>query len=720
MPPVVLLLAALPAPAIAQEPGAGLVVQRTEEAIRVDGRLDEAAWQEALVLGDFRRVEPPPDGVPADPQTEVRLLRDDRRLYIGITAWEPEPDRLVLQQRRRDAFLRDDDRVEFFLDTFRDGRTAYWFQISAAGSRGDALLADNGERFNKRWDAWWEARTRIEADRWTVEIAIPFQAIAFGESGVWRMNFKRYRGADRTESRWAAARREIRFFTVAEGVDVGGFQGLEQGLGLEFLPYVKFKSAGPAGQEDSDLFATGGGEISWRITPQLTGSLTVNTDFAETEADERRVNLTRFPLFYPEKRDFFLEDSNLFEFGRISGFRGGGNHLLPYFSRRIGLSPRGAEVPLEAGLRLAGRIENLDLGLLAVRTGAVSGEGIPPGELFVARPSLRLSQEWAAGGLVTQGNPVSREQNLVTGLDFRFNSTNFLPGTFGWNTWWVRSEDQTIDDIGYAWGTQAALLLRNWSFGVDVLASQRAFQPALGFVRRPGERRFAGEIRYEPRPGKESSVRKYIFGARPEVWTDLSGELQSYGSRVTLFALEWHDGDRFSVVWVPAGDRPPRTFSLVPGSVIQAGAYDWHTLRSEYQFSTARPVSGRVSIEAGSWYDGSIQRYSGQVAWRPSGFLQSSLSFRQDHAFLPGGDFISRIGIFNLDLSFSPDLTLENLVQVDNVSDVLGLQSRLRWILEDGREVFVVVDYAWQEVPGGVVVPLDRDLTVKAVFALRF
>ncbi|HEX9793441.1 MAG TPA: DUF5916 domain-containing protein [Planctomycetota bacterium] len=713
-------LLAAAAPLAAQDPAPSLRVPLVEldPPLQIDGLLDEAAWKHAVRIDGLTGVEPI-DGVPAEPRTEILLMRDATHLYLGVVAWEPEPGRMVLQSMRRDAVLQDDDRIEFILDTFHDSRTAYFFQLSAAGSRGDALLANNGRNFNKRWDGFWQARTHVHADRWTAEIAIPFRSIAFGSDPAWGFNLERSRGVDRSRSRWAGAVRDRRLSTVSAAGAIEGFDDLDQGLGIEFVPYAKFKVGRTEDPQRDQMFGATGGEFNWRITPQLTGSLTYNTDFAETEADERRVNLSRFPLFFPEKRDFFLEDSNLFQFGEDRGMRGGSPTVLPYFSRRIGLAPDGSAVPLQVGARLAGRIDDLDLGLLAVSTEPSAGAGVPRSELFVARPSYRVDDQLAIGGLFTNGDPASDNSNTVAGLDARFTSTDFLPGNFSWSSWWARSADETIHDVGQAYGTQASLQTRDWRFGADALASQGAFQPALGVVRRGGERRYGGEIFWSPRPAS-STVRKYTFGVQPSVWTDLSGELQSYRANVSLVAIEWHDGDRFSVNWVPAGDRLDERFRPVRGSLIPAGQYDWQTVKVEYRFSESRPVSAEVSVEGGPWYDGEILRLDGEVSWRPSAALRISAKYGEDRANLPGGDFVTRVGILNADWSLDPDLSVENLVQLDNESDILGLQSRLRWILEDGREVFVVVNSAWRELAGGAIVPRNRDFTVKAVYSLRF
>lgn len=689
-----------------------------QAAPEIDGVPDEAAWDAAVRLDRFVEVEPV-EGREASAPSEVWLMRDQRTLYLALVFVEPEPEGMVLQKMQRDAGLFEDDRIEFLFDTFHDGRSAYFFQLSASGSRGDALIGDGGQRFNKQWDTYWEGKSAVGAGRWTAEIAIPFHSLAFGPQDTWGANFERYRGADRSQSRWSGARRAIDLFQINQAGTLAGMSGMEQGLGLEFVPYVKLKQVDVEADDDNDWFGTGGGEVNWRVTPQLTASLTVNTDFAETEADQRQVNLTRFPLFFPEKRDFFLQDSQVFSFGESRRF-GGGVNVLPFFSRRIGLAPDGREVPITGGLRAAGRVGALDLGLLGVHTEAVAASAVPAADLFVARPSYNVNERLAAGALFTTGHPYAETDSSTAGFDLRYSSADWLPGSFSWNSWWVATSDEASDDTGYAYGVAAALETSDWDFRFDTLATQGAFRPALGFVRRPGERRIAGSVDWEPRPGDASAVRNYAFGVAPELWTDLSGELQTYEIDVVVFGAEWNSGDALTCFVAPEGDRLDVAFSPVAATTIAAGAYDWTQAGIEFDSAETRPLNLRLELEGGSYYDGDAYTFSGDAGWRPDVHFGLALGYTETHANLPGGDFVTRLASLRLDYAFTPEVVWQNLLQGDNESDLLGAQSRLHWILEDGREAFLVLNSNWQELPGSTIVPVERDLTLKLVYSLRF
>lgn len=689
-------------------------VPTIQEAMQVDGRFDEAAWQQALIVDGFVEVRPV-EGRLSDPPTIIRMMRSDTHLYLGITCMEPTPEAMVVQNISRDAFLNDDDRVEFVFDTFHDARSAYWFQISAAGSRGDALLGDNGRRFNKPWNGFWEGKTRILEDRWVAEIAIPFSTMAFGDGDVWGANFNRFRGADRSDARWASPRRELFLGNVSAAGDLSGFAGARHGTGLEFRPYFKLKSLNPSGGAPSHLLGDLGGELSWRFTPQMTGALTWNTDFAETEVDERQVNLTRFPLFFPEKRDFFLQDSTLFQFGEG---RRGSNNLVPYFSRRIGLF-KGTEVPLDVGLRVAGRAGRWDLGALAVHTGASSDAGVPDGDLFVFRPSYNVNESLAVGALITSGNPTKDLDNTVFGADLRWSNADVLPGLARINTFLLFTDDEAIGRNGLAFGSEFDLQTRDWNYSFGMMATQNDFAPRLGFVRRAGQRRTDASVFWSPRPDS-GPVRRYSFGVAPEIWTDLAGDTISSRIRLGLLEIEWDNGDSMRFNSFLHTDRPSVDFTVADGAVITAGEYSWTEHQLRFSTSDARTFSGQGEVSFGNWYDGELLGFRAGMTYRPDEHLYLNLEYLEERGSITGGDFTVRLERMSFDYAFNSDVSLETLVQADNLSDSLGLQARFHWIVKDGREFFVVLDSGWEEVASGAILPTSADVTAKVVYAIRF
>ncbi len=713
-------------------------VPTIRDAPTIDGELSEPSWSEAIAITELTEVEPV-EGIPADPPTRILLMRDDRALYVAFECFEPHPERMVVQDMKRDGSMSEDESVKVVLDTFSSGKNAVWFVLSAAGGRLDALLTDNGQRVNKSWDGVWQGRTRILADRWIAEIAIPFTGLAFPESGVWRGNFERYHGARRAYYRWQGARRQFRVTTVSEFGELSGFDDIPPTLGLELVPYLSASGRidrTPGAESTDDLGVDAGGEVNWQVTPQLAASVSVNTDFAEIEADTPQVNLTRFGITFPEKRDFFLRDSELFEFGWESGFSGGAN-IVPFRSRRVGLAPDGSEVPIDVAARLAGRVGPLGLGTLAMRTGAAPAAGVPEGDLAVVRPSWRFTEELSAGAIVTSGDPTSDGWAHTAGVDLEYSNSENSLGLLNFNGWALRSENgarplgtgtsgggstgEEPAGAGDAFGLRSTLRTSDWSWALSALQSDKEFYPALGFVRRPGERQLAGSVSWRPRPSEASSIRNYNYGISPSFWTDLSGKTISSSIATTLFGISWQDGDSFSFSHAFVTDELEHGFDPVAGSTIEPGSYGWHTLGAGFGFSRTRALSGFLSINGGNWYDGRMMSASTSCLWRPSPVFDLSGTYSHNDVDLPDSHFVTHVETLSMGYSVTPDLRSEVFVRHDNVSEDLGFQGRVRWSLEDGRELHLVTNLNWsrRDVGGGFV-PADQELLMKLEYAFRF
>lgn len=694
--------------------GRSAAVPTLEAELELDGFLRESVWGQAVTLENFIEVEPV-EGIAADPKSEVMMWRSQTHLYIGLRFWEPDTANMVLQNKHRDAFLNEDDRVQIVFDTFRDGKNAYFFQISAAGSRGDALIGGNGQNFNKRWDGFWEAEVQVQEDRWTAEIAIPFRTLACGDTGVWGANFERFRSHTRQTTRWTGAKREYGMMTVKDIGELTGFQGVDQGNGVTVTPYFKVKRLDQHGGA-SDWDTGFGGEVDWWITPQLKMSLTAATDFAETEVDNRRVNLSQYSLFYPEKRDFFLEDANLFEFGTR------GNTVVPFYSRRIGLVS-GEEVDVEAGMRLSGRAGPWDLGVLAVRTGRTRLDDnsiVPESELFVLRPSFNLNEEMTLGGILTYGNPEADDRNLVTGADWRY-STDAFGGQLSVNTYIVRSDDQSTADVDGMFGGRATLRTSEWNWTNEIHLAKGEFNPALGFVARPGQSNFESRFEWEPRPSNPgSSIRKYEFRFNPRVWVDNGGNVMSHTLTISPFGFELHDGSEFRIFTSANGDRVTSNDFDPGGVLVPAGYHSWESVTTRYESSEAKDFSWEGYVGFGGWYDGgSRTRFGVDLNYRPVPEYSLMAEYDENQADLTNGDFVTRVIALGGNLYPTPAVSWQNLVQMDNQSKELGWQSRLRWIHRDGQELFLVANLGWLEELDGSIVPTERDMAMKLVYSVR-
>ncbi len=709
------------------------------EAPRIDGDLADPVWSKAPEIGPLTQVEPVEGAAPTE-VTSVRVAYDEAALYLGIACFDRNPSGIVATQMRRDARLDPDDRVEIVLDTFRDRRNAYFFQVGPAGGPGDALVTNNGSDFNKDWDGIWEGRSRIVPEGWTAEIAIPFRTVAFDREGTtWGFNVNRILKRREEQSRWAAARQRLSLFRISEAGDLEGLEGLEQGLGLDLVPYLRADAdrAHDFEGRDLDLTLRGGGEAFYRLTPGITATATIRPDFAETEVDDLRVNLTRFPLFFPEKRKFFLEDAGIFSFD--TGERGfeRSPELLPFFSRRIGIDDQNRPVPLRGGAKVSGRDGPWSIGALGVATD--EKHELSSQDLFAARVRRNLGEESVLGLVATHGNPADTGENSLVGLDYKLATTRF-------------AGDRNLDVVLYAlhsWtegtgGEEAAcgidLSYPNdvWEARLGARVIEEDFLPALGFVQRPGTVRYSGAASWNPRPG--TAIRQLGFGVAPDLFTDMSGQTQTFTLRTDVVGVELESGDEGGIVVTPTRERLPADFEILEGIVIPEGAYGFVRYGAFFDTSDRRPLALSAGFEAGEFFDGTRTDLELALHWRPGGWLNASAEYEQNRLETPfgvpgeddDGDFTVRIGRLRTEVNFSPEVSWQTLAQFDNVSRTAGVNTRLRWILRPGRDLYLVFNRnqpygsrPWNAVtpvpdPGETPQAIVTQGVVKLVYTVRF
>ncbi len=383
-------------------------------SIQFDGKLDEPAWQEAKMIIDLVQQSPKP-GAPSPYRTRVRVLVLDNKLYFGFECTDPETKAIAVHTMRRDGKVEGDDTVAVVLDTYGDQRTGYFFRVNAAGARVDGLIASSEEP-SLDWDGIWDARTSRVPGGWSAEIVIPASTLSFTKSlGGWGANFERNIPRDRTVMRWSSPTLDSVLYDLSRAGSLAGVEGLEQGRGIEVSPFAVGRLQTDFRQGSRVWQGQPGADITWRITPQLASVFTFNTDFAETEVDSRQLNVTRFPLFFPEKRSFFLEGANQFQFDL-----GLDEQFIPFFSRNVGLY-EGEQIPITAGVKLNGRIGNWNIGLLDVQTRdkyiTTVGSVVPGTNLFAGRLSYDATPKLRLGTLLTNGNPDGIHRNTLAGFD---------------------------------------------------------------------------------------------------------------------------------------------------------------------------------------------------------------------------------------------------------------------------------------------------------------
>ena len=698
-------------------------------AVKVDGRLDEAVWSSADSIGNLTQIEPV-EGSPPTGRTVVRVLSTGDAIVFGIRAEDPEASRITSFSRNRDASLTSEDHIRVVLDTYLDGRSGYVFIVNPHGARYDALVANQGEGENAQWDAIWEASTHRDSTGWSAEILVPIRSLLFKRGLTeWGLNVERRIQRLQETSRWASPDRDVKINVTSRAGLLTGVPAFDLGVGLSVRPSLT-SSVGkpaPATAAVSDLSASL--DMTQRVGANTLGSLTLNTDFAETEVDTRRTNLTRFPLLFPEKRTFFLESSDIFDFGLgLGSSSGSSGDIIPFFSRRIGLLG-GREVPLRAGLKIAGREGATNFGALVVRTGDV--DTLPTGNTMgVFRLRQNVLHESSVGLIATFGDPLGRSGSWTAGTDLTYQTSrfqgdkNFLVGVWGL----AMGRDDLPGSTQHAIGTKIDYPNDLWDVAFTYKWVGEAFDPSLGFVQRPGAQLVTLNITNQPRPTRP------LFGLRVRqmrneflntLATDLDGRWESY--RIFLAPINWRleSGDRYEINVVPTGERLVDPFEIAEGVILPPGAYHWNRYRLEAALASKRPFSGQFTWWFGDFYSGTLDEFIATASWKPSALFIMEFNATRNVGRLAQGSFTQQVIGTRARLNVSPDLQFNSYLQYDNTTDSFGSNTRARWTFSPSGELFVVYNHNIRELLPTPGVPREwrfdsNQLLVKVQYDWRY
>jgi len=686
--------------------------------INLDGALDEPAWAEAGVIEDLTQQEPHP-GAPTPYATRVLLLTDGRSLFIGFRCVDPEPRKISVHTLQRDGELRGDDAVAVVLDTFGDGRRGYMFEINAAAARSDGLIS-GPERVSRDWDGIWDARTRRTSDGWTAEIAIPAQSVRFDPlAEAWGFNVERRIARDRITLRWASPTLDSRLEDLRRAGRLLGLRSLRQGMGLSVSPYGLGRRNGDLDENRSVVQGDVGLDVTYNFTPDLSGVLTVNTDFAETEVDTRQVNLTRFPLFFPEKRAFFLEGADYFSFG--SGLR---RDFIPFFSRRIGLY-EGRQVPLLAGAKLLGRIGDWRIAGLDVVTGGDGGT--ERANLFAGRVTYDVGRNLTLGSIFTNGDPDGVHGNTLGGLDVLWQTSSFRGDkNFSLGAWAAASRSDSSGGRRYGWGLKLDYPNDLWDLYFVYKEFGDGLDPALGFLPRPGTKWVQAGGAFSPRPsaGLFDWVRQFYFELHAGYVADLDGRVESWRVFTAPFNARTESGEHVEANVVPRFERLDSPFEISEGVEIPPGKYVFTRYRVEAQSSSHRPWRVGGTLWFGPFYDGRLSQLESFLAYTAfGGRLSLEVSGEYNDGHLPHGNFVQRLLHLKCVLAFTPDLILSSYTQYDSDSRDVGTNTRLRWTLRPGNDLYVVWNHDWEHPEGSAgaagFVPRSDQLVIKLRWTFR-
>jgi hypothetical protein len=689
----VILGALIATPAFGAETGPpALRVDDLPASITIDGHLDETAWSAAPLADAFTQVDPHEGGAPSA-ATQVRVLAGSRAIVVGIVCNQPADTPLVSYSVRRDAVLTSEDHVRFVLGTFLDGRSGYVFAVNPSGARYDALINPGGETENADWDGIWEAATTRTASGWTAEIRIPISTLSF-KPGLreWHFNVQRRTQGRLEVNRWASP---LRQYTVTQTSRAGVLTDLPAfalGLGLTVRPSLTGGGGIPAPDASAEGELQPSLDLTQRMGANVLASVTVNTDFAETEVDTRRTNLTRFPLLFPEKRTFFLDGADIFSFGL-----GLGEDVLPYFSRRIGLV-EGAEVPLIAGAKVNGRTGNTNFGGLVVATDEEPGVVDRKVGMAVGRVKQNLWRESWVGAIATVGDPLGRRDSWLGGGDFTYATSrfrgdkNFLVGVWG-----LATGREDLGPDATAFGLKIDYPNDLWDVMLTSKRIGRDFDPSIGFVPRAGVFLHALGVDFSPRLAS-GPVQEMFFEFEPTLATDLDGRWESY--RVFMAPINWRfrSGDRAEFDVNPTGERLTAPFEIADGVVIPPGRHRWRRYRLEGGTAQKRRLYTQVTCWFGGFYDGTPDQVLWTGAWNPTALVTVEFTGERDAGHLRSGDFTQTLVGNRLRLNLSSDLSVSSYVQYDTDSESVGLNTRVRWTFRPGGDLFVVYNHNIQDV----------------------
>jgi hypothetical protein len=682
-------------------------IYRTATPPVIDGKLDDVAWENAAIVDDFHQTVPVDGALPTE-RTIVRVTYDDEYLYIAANLLDSEPTAIQAKQMIQGKYFYSDDRFWVTLDSFNNKRNDYFFQVNANGVRRDALR-ENNARFIDEWATIWLAESSVHENGWATEIAIPFNSISFSpNSDTWGINFGRGIVRKQEFNMWSSHERQD---WPAYGGEVTGIEGIEQGLGLDVVPSVNLS------QKRDLVFGESGSEfepsldVRYRITPSLSATLTLNTDFSTAEVDEQQVALDRFSLFFPEKRDFFLQDAGIFEFGNID------TNGRPFFSRRIGLSGDGEAVGIDGGIKLTGRIGDFNVGALAIRQESYGD--VEASDLLVARGSMNVLDESAVGFIATHGDPASNVSNSVVGVDFLYRDSDgpfgeILTGEF----WAQQSATGGLDGDDSAFGARLEIpsdKLRAYVGGEHI---EENFNPALGFVNRAGIRRAEAGTRYRYRP-KEGFWRAVNAQVDANRVTDMDGKVLSRKVRFRP-SIYSHRDDFLFVDFERNKEVVLDDFSLFGRLDVPAGEYEFDRVRAEIATGQQRPVRLVLSVQDGGFFGGDRLEKFVEVQWRQSAYFFLGASFTENVVDLPSGSFTSHLASLRTDIAFNSQWSLGMFAQYDNTAEVVGINSRLRYIPEAGRELLLVLNHGLAVDPSNRLSTTQNDLNLKVSYTFRY
>jgi hypothetical protein len=675
----------------------------TDTAIRVDGRLDEPAWRAAPAIAQFLQKDPQ-EGQAATERTEIRILYTKSSIYFAIRCDDSEASRILATELRRDNEFLSDDSISILLDTLHDNRSGYLFRTNPLGTQYDALVTDEGRVTDVNWNERWYSATTVDDAGWMAEIEIPFRALRItGEKDqAWGIDFERVIRRKSEFAYWSNYKRGFDFSKVSQAGNLIGLSDLDSGLRLRVKPFVKSVLTQPNLNSHADI---GLEDVKVRITPDFTADFTARTDFAEADVDAQVLNLTRFPVYFPETREFFVEGAGMFDYGPGGG---GTSEFRLFFSRSIGLSPDRIVIPILGGGKLTGKSRGWTVGVLDVQTDAFGQT--PRRNFAVARLKKDIFSRSSVGAIITSrdsGTP-GDPYNRGVGLDGNFTVLEhltiqtFLASTFTPG----KPDDHWAGRVRAFWDSD--LVMANVQLG----AIQANVNPEMGWLPRRDIKKSKFQFDWKPRPNSRT-IRQWFFRSNLDYIITMAGELETRTQDLILESL-FHSGDRFVVRYSHLFDRIRRPFDIQGAATVLPGSYTWDAAQFRFLPSPNRKIAGEVSVrQQWGFYGGANTEIIWSPLWKASPNVSIGPAYQLSRVSLPQAKFTSHLINSQFNVAFSNRWLTATTVQHNSVARLTAVNVRLNYIYRPGDDFFLIYNEARTLADGSVTGTKNRSVLAK-------
>lgn len=713
---------------------------------RLDGRAHGHPWWAAAdSIDHLTMVEPEEGGTPAG-RTRVSVLANANEIVVGVRCYDPEPKGIVSFSKARDSELAAEDHVVLVFDTYLDSRSGYVFAVNPTGARFDGLVTSQGESVNSAWDAIWQAETARDASGWSAEFRIPIKSLGYKSDGsTWGFNIQRRVQRLQETSRWSGISIDREVYQTKWAGRLTALPQFDLGRGLNVRGAAVGRMRTPAKDADTEYDGDLVLDVTKKFGSNVSSALTINTDFAETEVDVRQINVTRFPLFFPEKRSFFLESSDIFEFGIGLDEE----NLLPFHSRRIGLvgpdPDDQAAIPINAGGEIHGVLGNTNMGVIVTNTRKVDHTSlgvndftfhVPQTTMGAVRVAQNVFEESTIGALATFGDQQGRDNSWLGGLDLTLQTSGFLRDKnllFG--AWGLLNDRDDLNGDKSAFGARIDYPNDLWDVNLSTIRIGDGFDPSLGFVPRNDVQIWDLGIEFNPRPARPWLRQAFhefsatLFNARDnKTW-------ESYSFTVKPFDWLLESGDQFDAGFEPEGDRPPRAFEIAADVDVAPGSYEWTRYFFGARSAEKRRIEGELRLDFGRYYDGDLTTVEGRLTMKPSALWACELTGERSSGTVVAliddyeelnstatveKDYLEQLFGVRFQFNISPDLQLSSLTQYETESRELGTNNRLRWTFHPFGDLFIVYNHNIQRTVDRRWEFVSNELPVKLQYTMRF